>query len=225
MYFNPKKNYFCEILKTNVMKGTKGSETKALIREAALKQFLTKDYSMVPLKDIENSLSLSRGCMSYHYPTKQELFIDVINFYILDVQRIKQASNNLSNLSLFEYLNQYINNIAKVMENLSHIVLPEANINGTRAYMTLILQAEKNYPGFHQALNEIERNELAQLKLVVVKAQKEGEIRSTCNTDLLVQQIRLIFLGKSYQDSLRNGLDVNALREQLFFTYFLIKNK
>lgn len=227
MYFHPQKNYFCEILKTNVMKGTKGSETKALIREAALKQFLTKDYSMVPLKDIENSLSLSRGCMSYHYPTKQELFIDVINFYILDVQRIKQASNNLSNLSLFEYLNQYqyINNIAKVMENLSHIVLPEANINGTRAYMTLILQAEKNYPGFHQALNEIERNELAQLKLVVVKAQKEGEIRSTCNTDLLVQQIRLIFLGKSYQDSLRNGLDVNALREQLFFTYFLIKNK
>ena len=225
MYFHPKKNYFCEILKTNVMKGTKGSETKALIREAALKQFLTKDYSMVPLKDIENSLSLSRGCMSYHYPTKQELFIDVINFYILDVQRIKQASNNLSNLSLFEYLNQYINNIAKVMENLSHIVLPEANINETRAYMTLILQAEKNYPGFHQALNEIERNELAQLKLVVVKAQKEGEIRSTCNTDLLVQQIRLIFLGKSYQDSLRNGLDVNALREQLFFTYFLIKNK
>jgi len=30
------------------MKGTKGSETKALIREAAFKQFLTNDYSMVP---------------------------------------------------------------------------------------------------------------------------------------------------------------------------------
>ena len=207
------------------MKGTKGSETKALIREVALKQFLTKDNSMVPLKDIEKSLNLSRGCMSYHYPTKQELFIDVINFYILDVQRIKHASNNMSDLSLFEYLNQYVNNIAKVMEKLSHIVLPEAKINGTRAYMTLILQAEKNYPGFHQALNEIERNELAQLKQIVVKAQKEGEIRSTCNSDLLVQQIRLIFLGKSYQDSLRNGLDVNSLREQLFFIYFLIKNR
>ncbi|KAA5402531.1 TetR/AcrR family transcriptional regulator, partial [Bacteroides cellulosilyticus] len=57
------------------MKGTKGSETKALIRETAFKQFLTKDYSMVPLKDIEKSLNLSRGCTSYHYPTKQELFI------------------------------------------------------------------------------------------------------------------------------------------------------
>ena len=36
MYFHPKKNYFCEILKTNVMKGTKGSETKALIRDCLL---------------------------------------------------------------------------------------------------------------------------------------------------------------------------------------------
>ena len=72
----------------------------------------------------------------------------------------------------------------------------------------------------------IEKNEMAQLRQVVVKAQKDGEIRSSCNTDLLVQQIRLIFLGKSYQDALRNGLDVNSLREQqLYFIYFLIKNK
>ena len=102
------------ILKKIIMKGTKGSETKALIRETAFKQFLTKDYSMVPLKDIEKSLNLSRGCTSYHYPTKQELFIDVINVYILDVQRVKHASDNLSGLSLFEYFNQYVDNIAKV---------------------------------------------------------------------------------------------------------------
>ena len=61
------------------MKGTKGTETKALIRETAFKLFLTKEYNMVPLKDIEQSLNLSRGCMSYHYPTKQELFMDVID--------------------------------------------------------------------------------------------------------------------------------------------------
>lgn len=35
--------------------------------------------------------------------------------------------------------------------------MPEANINGTRAYMSLILQAEKYYPGFHQMLSEIEK--------------------------------------------------------------------
>lgn len=45
------------------MKGVKGSETKRLIREAAYKQFLTKDYNTVPLKEIEKSLNLSRGCI------------------------------------------------------------------------------------------------------------------------------------------------------------------
>ena len=64
-----------------------------------------------------------------------------------------------------------------------------------------------------------------QLREVVIKAKEKGEIRSSCNTELLVQQVRLIFLGKSYQDALKNGLDVNALREQFYFIYFLIKNK
>lgn len=207
------------------MKGTKGSETKALIRETAFKQFLTKDYSMVPLKDIEKSLNLSRGCMSYHYPTKQELLVDVIDVYILDVQRAKHSSDNIVDISLFDYFNQYVDNIAKAMDRLSQFILPEENINGTRAYMTLILQAEKYYPGFHQLLCEIEKNEMVQLKQIIINAQKNGEIRSTCNTDLLVQQIRLVFLGKSYQDALKNGLDINGLREQLYFIYFLIKNK
>lgn len=58
---------------------------------------------------------------------------------------------------------------------------------------------------------------MIQLKQIATKAQKEGEILSTCNIDLFVQQIRLIFLGKSYQDALRNGLDVNTLREQFIF--------
>lgn len=207
------------------MKGTKGTETKALIRETAFKLFLTKEYNMVPLKDIEQSLNLSRGCMSYHYPTKQDLLVDVMNFYILDTQKVKHQFDNVTDMSLLEYLNWYVDNIAKTMERLTQFVIPDTNINGTRAYMNLILQAEKYYPGFHQLLNEIEKNEMIQLKQIATKAQKEGEIRSTCNIDLFVQQIRLIFLGKSYQDALRNGLDVNTLREQFIFLYFLIKNK
>lgn len=202
----------------------KETDTKALIREAAFKLFLTKGYNMVPLKEIEQSLNLSRGCMAYHYPTKQDLLVDVINFYILDTQKIKHRFDNISNLSLFEYLNRYVDNIEKTKDQLTQYLIPEANTNGIRAYMNLILQAEKYYPGFHQQLNEIEKSEIMQLKQVAIKAQNEGEIRKNCNIDLFVQQIRLTFLGKSYQDALRNGLDTNALREQFIFLYFLIRN-
>ena len=102
------KTYFCMILKNKVMKGVKGSETKRLIREAAYKQFLTKDYNTVPLKEIEKSLNLSRGCMSYHYPSKQELFIDVIDFYIFHKQDAKNKFKDISHTSLLVFIDHYI---------------------------------------------------------------------------------------------------------------------
>lgn len=103
MYFHLKKLLLCDT-KKDYHERNKRFRNKSFNKETAFKQFLTKDYSMVPLKDIEKSLNLSRGCTSYHYPTKQELFIDVINVYILDVQRVKHASDNLSGLSLFRIL-------------------------------------------------------------------------------------------------------------------------
>lgn len=207
------------------MQSLKGTETKNLIREAAFRLFLTEDYETVSLKDIEKITKMTRGCTSYHYPTKRDLLIDVIDVYILNTQRVKHQSPNLDNMTLLEYLNYYVDNIAKTMDRLAEFIIPEAKINGTRAYMTLILQAEKYYPGFHQLLNEIERNEMWQLKRIIVNAQNQGEVRLTCNAEKFAQQVRLIFLGKSYQDALKNGLDINSLREQLYFLYFLIKNE
>ena len=115
------------------MKGTKGTETKALIRETAFKLFLTKEYNMVPLKDIEQSLNLSRGCMSYHYPTKQELFMDVIDQYILRKQDVDNKMQNSESLSLHDFINYYIDNVKRTMDYLYQFILPNANTNGSRA--------------------------------------------------------------------------------------------
>ena len=41
------------------MKGVKGSETKRLIREAAYKQFLTKDYNTVPRAPLQQAVDVS----------------------------------------------------------------------------------------------------------------------------------------------------------------------
>ena len=49
------KSYFCMEQKYKIMKGSKGSETKMTIREEAFKLFLTKDFNIVPLKQIERS--------------------------------------------------------------------------------------------------------------------------------------------------------------------------
>ena len=215
MCFHPKKNYFCE--------RTKGSETKALIREAAFKQFLTNDYSMVPLKDIEKSLNLSRGCMSYHYPTKQELFIDVIDQYILRKQNVDNKLQTSNAMSLYEFIEHYIYNVERTMNYLTQFILPDAKTNGTRAYMNLILQAEKFYPNFTRETTIITQKELLLWEKILKQAQNKGEINKQYDCKSIAKQFKYIFFGQSYNDALENGLNISELKKQFIFIYDLIK--
>lgn len=209
--------------KKNIMKGTKGSETKALIRETAFKQFLTKDYSMVPLKDIEKSLNLSRGCMSYHYPTKQELFIDVIDQYILRKQDVDNKLQTSKAMSLYEFIEHYIVDVERTMNYLTQFILPEAKTNGTRAYMNLILQAEKFYPNFTKETTIITQKELLLWERILKQAQNEGEINKQYDCRYLAKLFKYLFFGQSYNDALENGLNIPELKKQFIFIYNLIK--
>lgn len=206
------------------MKGVKGSETKRLIREAAYKQFLTKDYNTVPLKEIEKSLNLSRGCMSYHYPSKQELFIDVIDFYIFHKQDAKNKFKDISHTSLLEFIDYYIKKVEETMNAMRIYLTEKEKTNITRAYLNLILQAEYFYPGFNEAFNEITNKEIKLWERIFVKAVETKEIRSDVNPSTLALTFRILLFGKCFQDALVNGLRIEELKVVLYNQYELIKN-
>ncbi len=206
------------------MKGVKGSETKRLIREAAYKQFLTKDYNTVPLKEIEKSLNLSRGCMSYHYPSKQELFIDVIDFYIFHKQDAKNKFKDISHTSLLEFIDYYIKKVEETMNAKRIYLIEKEKTNITRAYLNLILQAEYFYPGFNEAFNEITNKEIKLWERIFVKAVETKEIRSDVNPSTLALTFRILLFGKCFQDALVNGLRIEELKVVLYNQYELIKN-
>lgn len=212
------------ILKNKVMKGVKGSETKRLIREAAYKQFLTKDYNTVPLKEIEKSLNLSRGCMSYHYPSKQELFIDVIDFYIFHKQDAKNKFKDISHTSLLEFIDYYIKKVEETMNAMRIYLIEKEKTNIIRAYLNLILQAEYFYPGFNEAFNEITNKEIKLWERIFVKAVETKEIRSDVNPSTLALTFRILLFGKCFQDALVNGLRIEELKVVLYNQYELIKN-
>ena len=128
------KSYFCMEQKYEIMKGSKGSETKMTIREEAFRLFLTKDFNIVPLKQIERSLNLSRGCMSYHYPTKQELFNDVIDYYILHKQNTNNKMQGAFNLSLLEFIHFYVDKVASTKNEMQQFLSDDDPNNITNAY-------------------------------------------------------------------------------------------
>lgn len=206
------------------MKGIKGSETKRLIREAAYKQFLTKDYNTVPLKEIEKSLNLSRGCMSYHYPSKQELFIDVIDYYVFHKQDTKNKLKDIPSCSLLEFIDYYIKRVEETMNAMKIYLIKEEKTNITHAYLSLILQAEHFYPGFNEAFTKITDMEIKLWEKIFIKSIETKEIKQNINPSVLALTFRILLFGKCYQDALVNGLRIEELKTVLYHQYELIKN-
>ena len=205
------------------MKGSKGSETKMTIREEAFKLFLTKDFNIVPLKQIERSLNLSRGCMSYHYPTKQELFNDVIDYYILHKQNANNKMQGAFNLSLLEFIHFYVDKVASTKNEMQQFLSDDDPNNITNAYLKLISQAECYYPNFKQIAQEIKQYEVIMFEKVIKRAQEKKEIKPELDSLLFAQHFRYLFYGQSYDDALNNGLDVDRLKKQFMFLYNIIK--
>lgn len=205
------------------MKGIKGSETKTLIREAAFKLFLTYDYDVVPLKQIEQKVKVTRGCMSYHYPNKLDLFIDVINYYVLHKQDIEQKAPDISQKSFFVFLKYYVDKVGFNKSELSVFLEDKSKTNITRAYLNLIAQAQQYYPDFDKIAYEIKTKEVFFWENIVKKAQERGEIKSNLDSLLLAKQFRYLFYGQSYDDALEHGLNIEKMEEQFMFLYSIIK--
>lgn len=201
------------------------SNKKAAIREMAFKLFLTKDYSTVPLAEIEQNLNLSRGAMAYHYRSKQKLFIDVIDYYIFNKQEVEYKIKDATDKTLLEFIDYYINAVANTMKEMKKYLATDENTNITRAYMNLILQAERFYPGFNAAFNNITNDEIQLWKNVILKAVLAKEIKDSIDPDVLALTFRIMLFGKCFQDALISGLHIEELRVVLHQLYELIRIK
>ncbi len=87
--------------------------------------------------------------MSYHYPSKQELFIDVIDFYIFHKQDAKNKFKDISHTSLLEFIDYYIKRVEETMDAMKVYLIEKREDQYYTAYLNLILQAEYFYPGFN----------------------------------------------------------------------------
>lgn len=62
--------------------GKKGEETKQLIREKACFLFSQKGFKNVTMKDICSETGLSRGGLYRHYDSTQQIFIEILNYFM-----------------------------------------------------------------------------------------------------------------------------------------------
>ncbi len=85
-------------------------ETKERIIDSAIECFSRYGYEGTSVDMICRSAGVSKGSFFYYFPTKQSLFLEILNFWLQDVDRAMEEVNNSS-----EDVSSKLLNLSKVL--------------------------------------------------------------------------------------------------------------
>lgn len=111
------------------------SASKQKILLESFKLFVSKSLSDITFSDIEKATNLSRGAILYHFKTKDQIFTEIVNQFILDKDNKLPVINQEKNL--WENIEFFIDAKKKQQAFLTNIGIANAN----RAYICMTTNA------------------------------------------------------------------------------------
>ena len=229
------------VLKTAVLRGTGGSNpslsadilrlqpmktNREAILQHALQLFMSMNYERVSLQMITKAVGLSKTGIFNYYPTKQDLFIAVIDKYLFHAQN-PENKYGLTHASLADFLENYVQGVRRTMEEivaLGSLQKETMRVESANAgYFHLFQQALFYYPNAQAKLREVFDSEYHLWHSVLGQAREQGEIKPDTNVEEATALFRQVFVGLSYEMSFFEGLNVEILQKRFQYIYSLLK--
>lgn len=192
--------------------------------KAAFKLFLTRHLDGISIADIEKVSGMTRGAVFYYANSKEELFKDVVRFFILEKQNIENKISVNNQDSFKDFLTHYIEGVEKTMKSMQDIIDELSLSNASKAYLSLILDIS-SYDDLAEQVVRLQNNETSKWVTVLYKAIEAKEIRSDIDVMKTAKHFQYIFYGLSYIEACVSGLKIENLKEQFLNLYEIIKNK
>ena len=194
------------------------SASKQKILLESFKLFVSKSLSDITFSDIEKATSLSRGAILYHFKTKDQIFTEIVNQFILDKDNKLPVINQEKNL--WENIEFFIAAKKKQQAFLTNIGIANAN----RAYICMTTNAMFFLEDMLQKMTQRRERELQYCRDLLCFAKNRGEIKKEIDEELWAQFFFNIYYGYSYTSMANsNGCDLNHLSEQFRHLYNLMK--
>lgn len=112
-------------------------ERKEYILQIAYCLLFKDNVEKITIADLESKLKLTRGAIFYYFPNKSELFKAALNAYFFPT--LYQFHNAFTNLE--EYRNPY----ERIIDSIHEL---DKSVNSVKAFINILLQADKFYPNF-----------------------------------------------------------------------------
>lgn len=203
------------------MKAEETKTTKDSIIDASFKLFLENSYEKVTVPDIEAATGLTRGSIFYHVRNKEDLFIKVIDKYIVDTQHIKKKMQVPKDTTLHDFLQKYTKGVQKTMDFMHSLSIT----NIYKSYFFLIMQATMYYPHFDEKAKDLVDTEIKAWEKIIKHAIQSGEISEDTDVKETVIRFRCGFLGLAFMRCLTEGMNIDELTEYYTAIYMSLKKK
>lgn len=192
-------------------------ETEDNILQHAFKLFLQNNFEKVSMSRIENATGNSRTAIYYYAKSKEDLFIKVIDRFVLQPLDVKNKVPNTDS-TLYDFIARQIDGVKRTMRNLMKM-----SENNSNSYMNLIFQAAKYYPGFGEKYMALSEEELDIWKKVIRNAIIKEEVRGDIDIEMEAMNFRYAQLGMACDMSFANGLDPDRLLRVWMYNYNRIR--
>lgn len=192
--------------------------TKDRIIEEAFKLFLSNNFEKVSISDLEQAVGKTRGAIFYFFKTKEEIFNEVIDTYIIKLQNPHEKFNPSDDISLEQFIYLYISGINTTMSRMLSLKV----VNIYKHYFSLYIQASRIYPDFSEIMAQNSFEELKLWGKVIDRAIQTKEIKKI-DTNRYATIFRSCFLGLAFDRCLIHGLNTEELQALYLDIYKQIK--
>ena len=108
---------------------------------AAFRLFILHGYDGVSFSDIEKATGMSRGAIFHYVDTKQDLFRQVVEMFVIDKQSIDMKIKYGKDTSLRDFIGAYAQGVKRTMKEVRQIIGEDVSMAaGSRAYLNIIQQ-------------------------------------------------------------------------------------
>ncbi len=187
-----------------VGKKSKGERTKRKILDAATLLFNENGYHKTSIQDICEKAGVSKGAFFHHFPTKELLFLEILNEFLekLDI-RIKEIEKKSKNVL------QAMIDMTKILEEI--FIISE---NKLTIFLEFVKQAEKNDDIMKSLSKQFEKFE-KYIENLIENGKREGSIKKEINSKFFSSLIVSLSIGMILRKSLFK-YDKKALSKELF---------
>jgi len=138
------------------------------------------------MKELVKSTGLSKGAFYHYFESKEQLFLEVLEFFFTTV--LVHHYENYSRDSFYKFYHEYADEIKAYNTEYVRFFIgnePEGQFNMN--YFTLAFDALKLFPEFRVRMVEEQHKELKIWTEVISAARKKGEIRSAMSDEEIAQ--------------------------------------